>query len=54
MKKTTLLKGITGLYVIFMIITTNMFAQVGIGTTSPHMQSSGFLDVSSTTQGMFT
>ena len=34
----------------FMIITTNMFAQVGIGTTTPH--GSSVLDVSSTTQGM--
>ncbi|WP_339918975.1 hypothetical protein [uncultured Flavobacterium sp.] len=34
----------------FMIITTNMFAQVGIGTITPH--GSSVLDVSSTTQGM--
>ncbi len=36
----------------FMIITTNVFAQVGIGTITPH--ASSVLDVSSTTQGMLT
>ena len=36
----------------FMTITTNMFAQVGIGTITPH--ASSVLDVSSTTQGMLT
>ena len=35
-----------------MIITTNVFAQVGIGTITPH--ASSVLDVSSTTQGMLT
>lgn len=37
---------------IFMTITTNVFAQVGIGTTSP--DASSVLDVSSTTQGLLT
>lgn len=36
----------------FMIITANVFAQVGIGTITPH--ASSVLDVSSTTQGMLT
>jgi hypothetical protein len=36
----------------FMIITANVFAQVGIGTITPH--TSSVLDVSSTTQGMLT
>ncbi len=36
----------------FMIITANVFAQVGIGTIAPH--ASSVLDVSSTTQGMLT
>lgn len=36
----------------FMIIATNMFAQVGIGTTLP--DASSVLDVTSTTQGMLT
>jgi hypothetical protein len=36
----------------FMIMTTNVFAQVGIGTITPH--ASSVLDVSSTTQGMLT
>ena len=36
----------------FMIIATNMFAQVGIGTTLP--DESSVLDVTSTTQGMLT
>ena len=36
----------------FIIITTNVFAQVGIGTITPH--ASSVLDVSSTTQGMLT
>lgn len=36
----------------FMTITTNVFAQVGIGTTTPN--ASSVLDVSSTTQGMLT
>lgn len=35
-----------------MLITANVFAQVGIGTTTPHPSS--VLDVSSTTQGMLT
>ena len=35
-----------------MIITANVFAQVGIGTIAPH--ASSVLDVSSTTQGMLT
>lgn len=34
----------------FMIITTNVFAQVGIGTTSPN--ASSMLDIASTTQGL--
>ena len=37
---------------IFMTITTNVFAQVGIGTTTPN--ASSVLDVSSTTQGLLT
>jgi hypothetical protein len=37
---------------IFMTITTNVFAQVGIGTTTPN--ASSVLDVSSTTKGMLT
>ncbi|MFE3869426.1 hypothetical protein ACFX5E_15285 [Flavobacterium sp. LS2P90] len=36
----------------FMIITTNMFAQVGIGTTTPN--ASSILDLTSSTQGMLT
>ncbi|OAB28149.1 hypothetical protein SAMN05444395_1036 [Flavobacterium fryxellicola] len=36
----------------FMIITTNVFGQVGIGTITPN--ASSVLDVSSTTQGMLT
>lgn len=36
----------------FMIITANVFAQVGIGTIAPH--ASSVLDVSSTTHGMLT
>lgn len=36
----------------FITLSTNVFAQVGIGTTSPH--ASSVLDVSSTTQGMLT
>jgi len=36
----------------FMTITTNVFAQVGIGTITPN--ASSVLDVSSTTQGMLT
>jgi hypothetical protein len=36
----------------FLIISANTFAQVGVGTTTPH--SSSVLDVSSTTQGMLT
>jgi hypothetical protein len=36
----------------FMIITTNMFAQVGIGTTTPN--ASSILDLSSSTQGLLT
>lgn len=36
----------------FMIVTTNLFAQVGIGTITPN--ASSVLDVSSTTQGMLT
>lgn len=36
----------------FMIITTNLFGQVGIGTITPN--ASSVLDVSSTTQGMLT
>lgn len=34
----------------FILITTNMFAQVGIGTTSP--SASSILDITSTTQGL--
>ena len=37
---------------IFMTITTNVFAQVGIGTTTPN--ASSVLDVSSTTKGLLT
>ncbi|MFV8376296.1 hypothetical protein [Flavobacterium sp. LB1P62] len=37
---------------LFMIITTSVFAQVGIGTVTPN--ASSVLDVSSTTQGMLT
>jgi hypothetical protein len=36
----------------FMIMTTNMFAQVGIGTTTPN--ASSILDLTSSTQGMLT
>ncbi|WP_073204535.1 hypothetical protein [Flavobacterium xinjiangense] len=36
----------------FMIITTNMFAQVGIGTTTPN--ASSILDLTSSTQGLLT
>ena len=36
----------------FMIVTTNLFAQVGIGTITPN--ASSVLDVTSTTQGMLT
>ena len=36
----------------FMIITTNLFAQVGIGTTTPN--ASSILDLTSSTQGLLT
>ncbi|WP_074722094.1 hypothetical protein [Flavobacterium frigoris] len=36
----------------FIVITTNMFGQVGIGTTSP--SASSMLDITSTTQGLLT
>ncbi|HRN45687.1 MAG TPA: hypothetical protein PLH20_13080, partial [Flavobacterium sp.] len=45
-------KGWLACMLFCMILTTNVFAQVGIGTTTPHPSS--VLDVSSTTQGMLT
>ena len=36
----------------FLILTTNVFAQVGIGTVTPN--ASSVLDITSTTQGMLT
>ena len=36
----------------FLVLTTNVFAQVGIGTTTPN--ASSVLDITSTTQGMLT
>lgn len=45
-------KVVQACLLIFMTIATNVFAQVGIGTTSP--DASSVLDVSSTTKGMLT
>ncbi|MFV8368445.1 hypothetical protein [Flavobacterium sp. LB2R40] len=53
MKKHYFAKRVVQACLLFcMTITTNMFGQVGIGTTAPH--ASSILDVSSTTQGMLT
>lgn len=51
-KNYTAKKVLQAYLLFFMIITTNMFAQVGIGTTSP--AASSILDLTSTTQGMLT
>ena len=53
MKKHYFAKKVSQTFLLFfMVITTNVFAQVGIGTTTPNPSS--VLDVSSTTQGMLT
>ncbi|MFV8324303.1 hypothetical protein [Flavobacterium sp. ZS1P14] len=53
MKKNYFAKTVLQAYLLFfMIITTNVFSQVGIGTVTPN--ASSVLDVSSTTQGMLT
>ncbi|WP_426095069.1 hypothetical protein [Flavobacterium sp. DSR2-3-3] len=53
MKKHYFTKKVLLAYLLFfMTITTNVFAQVGIGTITPN--ASSVLDVSSTTQGMLT
>ena len=51
-KNYTAKKVLQAYLLFFMIITTNMFAQVGIGTTSP--AASSILDLTSTTQGLLT
>lgn len=51
-KKLFFKKGIASQHIIFLILTTNVFAQVGIGTVTPN--ASSVLDVTSTTQGMLT
>lgn len=52
-KKITLLKKVLQVCLLFFIILTqNVFAQVGIGTITPH--ASSVLDVCSITQGMLT
>ncbi|MBP2284032.1 nucleoside diphosphate kinase [Flavobacterium sp. CG_23.5] len=51
-KNYTAKKVLQAYLLFFMIITTNMFAQVGIGTTSP--SASSILDLTSTTQGLLT
>ena len=45
-------KVLQGCLLFFMIITTNMFGQVGIGTTTPN--ASSILDLTSSTQGLLT
>jgi len=53
MKKTTLSKKLLAVYLLFFIgLSTNVFAQVGIGTVTP--DPSSVLEVFSTTQGMLT
>lgn len=53
MKKNYPAKKVVFTFILFlMIVTTNMFAQVGIGTTTP--TASSILDLTSTTQGLLT
>ena len=53
MKKNYSAKKVLQAYLLFfMIITTNLFAQVGIGTTTPN--ASSILDLTSSTQGLLT
>ena len=49
-KNYTAKKVLQACLLFFMIMTTNLFAQVGIGTTTPN--ASSILDLTSTTQGM--
>lgn len=52
MKTTLCSKKVLPFLLILMVITTNVFAQVGIGTVTPN--ASSLLDLTSTTQGMLT
>lgn len=51
-KNCSIKKVLHACFLFFILITTNMFAQVGIGTVNP--DASSVLDVSSTTQGLLT
>ncbi len=51
-KNYSIKKVLHACFLFFVLITTNMFSQVGIGTVNP--DASSVLDVSSTTQGLLT